>query len=308
MSKDKLALVYAHVNLVNGKKYFGITTNPTNERWGSVGGGYSQNEHFTNAIKKYEWDNFGHYVLFKNIPIDMAKRIENILIDEHMTHDPRFGYNKTHGGELEIPSKETCDKISASLKEYYENHSHPMCGKHLSEETRGKISDALKGREVLEETRKKMAEARSKPVEAVDPESGQRVLYFKSTMDAGRAGFDQSSVSACCIKKRKTHAGLIWRYVEEVDDDATRDVMNCLEVAAKVSKALAKKANGRRKPVEALDPETGHRVLYFKSTMDAERAGFSSGNICGCCNSKRKTHKGYIWRYVEEVNDNDGNN
>ncbi len=62
------------------------------------------------------------------------------------------------------------------------------------------------------------------------------------------------------------------------------------------------------KPVEALDPELGKRLLYFKSIMEAERAGFNKGHVCECSKGKRKTHKNYIWRYVEEVNEDDSNN
>lgn len=70
------------------------------------------------------------------------------------------------------------------------------------------------------EVRRKMIDSMpKKPVEAIDPETGKRALYFNSTHDAGRAGFDPSNVVKCCRGKYKTHAGLIWRYVEEVNND-----------------------------------------------------------------------------------------
>lgn len=204
MHEDNCA-VYVHVNLINGKKYFGITTNELERRWKN-GHGYYNNAHFKNAILKYGWDNFGHFVLYENIPIKIAKNIEEMLIREHMSYDPRFGYNKTMGGELEIPT----------------------------EEARKKISESMNGHEVLEETRRKISESLSerlknnpelnpnppKPVEAIDPKTWLRVYYFKSVRDAGRAGFNHGHISTCCLGKRKTHAGYIWRYVnEEVNDD-----------------------------------------------------------------------------------------
>lgn len=30
-----------------------------------------------------------------------------------------------------------------------------------------------------------------------------------------------------------------------------------------------------------------------------QRHGFISTAVCACCNGRRKTHKGYIWKYVE---------
>lgn len=94
-------------------------------------------------------------------------------------------------------------------------------GKKLSEETRRKISEANKGKTFSEEHRRKISESRNRPVEAVDPKTGLRVYYFRSAKDAERAGFNRSNISKCCrgVHGYKTHKKLIWRYVEEVDDD-----------------------------------------------------------------------------------------
>lgn len=184
MCEDSCA-VYVHVNLINGKKYFGITIQEPEKRWKN-GYGYSNNAHFTNAINKYGWDGFAHHVLYRNIPIKIAKNIEEMLINEQMSYDPRFGYNKTMGGELEIPSEETRRKMSANnrIKNNPERNPNPP-----------------------------------KAVEAIDPESGQVALRFKSIRDAERAGFNSGNVASCCNSNRKTHAGLIWRHVEEVNDN-----------------------------------------------------------------------------------------
>ena len=63
----------------------------------------------------------------------------------------------------------------------------------------------------------------------------------------------------------------------------------------------------KMKPVEAINPKTGERVHFFRSMSEAGRSGFSQGDVSSCCNGRRghKTHKGYIWRYVEG-GDNDG--
>lgn len=80
------------------------------------------------------------------------------------------------------------------------------------------------------------------------------------------------------------------------------------EAASEAWKGENNPAKARSKPVEALDPESGQRVFYFKSTNDASRAGFHQGHVSECCTGKHKTHSGYIWRYVEEVSDNDSDN
>lgn len=55
------------------------------------------------------------------------------------------------------------------------------------------------------------AKARSKQVGAF--KNGELVMSFSSTNEAGRNGFDQGNVAACCIGKRKTHKGYVWRYI-----------------------------------------------------------------------------------------------
>lgn len=42
-------------------------------------------------------------------------------------------------------------------------------------------------------------------------------------------------------------------------------------------------------------------VLSFKSINEAERNGFNHSHIISCCCGKRKTHKGYEWKYIEKV-------
>ena len=42
----------------------------------------------------------------------------------------------------------------------------------------------------------------------------------------------------------------------------------------------------------------GKLVMAFHSTNEAQRQGFHQGNVSECCNGKRKTHKGFQWRYI----------
>jgi len=48
--------------------------------------------------------------------------------------------------------------------------------------------------------------------------------------------------------------------------------------------------------------DTNNNLLKkFKSACEIQRQlGYSQQAICGCCNSKRKTHKGYIWIYAKD--------
>lgn len=54
----------------------------------------------------------------------------------------------------------------------------------------------------------------SKPVQALNPKTGQVVLEFPSASEAGRKGFNQGHLSACCRGEERTHKGFAWRYKE----------------------------------------------------------------------------------------------
>lgn len=56
----------------------------------------------------------------------------------------------------------------------------------------------------------------SKPVQAINPSTGEVVLEFPSAMEAERNGFGQGAISCCCLGKKryKTHKGFIWRFKE----------------------------------------------------------------------------------------------
>lgn len=43
----------------------------------------------------------------------------------------------------------------------------------------------------------------------------------------------------------------------------------------------------------------GEFVREWPSVKECGRNGFSQGRVCQCCNNKRKSHKGYIWKYKE---------
>lgn len=58
----------------------------------------------------------------------------------------------------------------------------------------------------------KMAKSKSKQVGAFN-KNGELVMTFQSTNEAGRNGFESSSVVKCCNGKLKTHKGYEWRYL-----------------------------------------------------------------------------------------------
>ena len=161
--------VYIHTNLINNKRYVGITKRtPPCLRWGKYGEKYA-NEYLRADIGKYGWDKFDHQIVARNLTPTQASTQEQFWVALFNTTDPRFGYNLTKGGFGCVPN----ERMRKMASERNMGANNPMYGKTpwnkglpspskgvpRSEETKRKISAAKKGHSVSEETRKKLSAA-----------------------------------------------------------------------------------------------------------------------------------------------------
>ena len=59
---------------------------------------------------------------------------------------------------------------------------------------------------------------------------------------------------------------------------------------------ISRRAKTQSKQVGAF--KNDELIMTFSSIMEASRNGFNKCHISECCNGKRKTHKGYAWKYI----------
>lgn len=86
--------VYIHTNLVNEKKYVGITQQAEKERWNN-GNGYRENKKFYKDIQKYGWnDGFSHEIIKENISYKEARTLEKFYISKY--NSVLKGYNNSN--------------------------------------------------------------------------------------------------------------------------------------------------------------------------------------------------------------------
>lgn len=209
--------VYSHTNKKNNKKYIGITSQKPEIRW-RKGIGYKNNKYFNRAIEKYGWDGFRHEILYEGLTQEEAERIEISLIKKFNCCDPKTGYNIEKGGRCgDKFTEETKSKISNALK-----------GKPKTEEHKKKISESHKGKRSPESAKEKMrlrmqgnnnpmygkkrdiSEYKTKKVLCV--ETGD---VYISTCEASRStGIQQSDISKACNGKLKTAGKCHWVFLE----------------------------------------------------------------------------------------------
>lgn len=167
--------IYAITHRASGKKYVGQSINIDKRIYMHSRG---NTEHLiSRAVQKYGFDAFDVEVL-EECSRDLLGRREQYWI-AHLACLTPNGYNLTTGGEQPIFSEQTIQKLrirqqnrspehianknaAARRPETIKKISAAMKGRQVSEETREKLRDAFKGRVFKPETIKAMSEAAKK--------------------------------------------------------------------------------------------------------------------------------------------------
>jgi predicted DNA-binding protein YlxM (UPF0122 family) len=129
--------VYKHTNKINGKVYIGITSTAPKKRWGKNGNGYRE-QVFGRAIHKYGWNNFEHTILHNNLSQSDAEDYEINLIKLYHSNNVKYGYNRTYGGNANIPNEETKAKMRinhANVKGIYNSQYGVSPQQRMGQET-----------------------------------------------------------------------------------------------------------------------------------------------------------------------------
>lgn len=263
-------IVYLHTT-PNGKRYVGITCNRPKERW-KRGRGY-ENQFFYEAVQEFGWDNIKHEVLFENLTEEEAEKKEIELISLYKSNQAEFGYNVCKGGNaLKKLSDETKQKISEKLKgkvhskESIERQRQKLLGRTWTPEMRKHIMEARENhpRQFTEEQRRAISEKVS---------GEKHPMYGKHHSEESRKKMSES-------RKGKKHGAM---------KESTKSLLS--EAHEKDKKAIIQYDLHMNK------------IAEFESVRSAERSlGVDCSSLIRCAKRKQKTSYGYIWRYKGENN------
>ena len=286
----------------SNKVYIGITSQPIKRRW-KYGNGYKSCTLLDRAIKKYGWDNFKKEILLDNTTESEAKSLEVMLIKIHRSNDPQYGYNLTEGGDGAKGVKRT-----EAQKEHLRQIN---LGKHLSEETKRKISAVHKGnkyclgRKLSEEHKRKISEGER----GADNPHAKKVICLETlkvydTMTQAQKETGATKITACCkhYYKHKSSAGLHWEYYDEsISDEEYKSILQRLlkeEYENKHQKPSQENINKTKErcSIPVICIETGERFRSLEAACKKYKIG--KPNLCNCCKGKKKTVGGFHWKYA----------
>ena len=318
-SHDTDYLVYRHIT-PNGKNYIGITHQRAERRWQN-GKGYETQSRFWKAIKKYGWETIRHEIVAENLSEEEACKLEDSLIKQYNSTDPKYGYNTYEGGNsgrsLVMPVIQYFHEEPVNFFESISNAAkalHVTSGavrnyisgqvkipgyrfETLPEMHRYNISDELYNihtpehlgiREITKaQVSKKTIQRNKSRIKAVNQYDleGHYIKTFKS-IDAAKQSVPGAGAISRVLNEKdsvsQSSGGFQWRY-----DTGDHSDISALRI------------NGRE--VFQIDPLSYELIAEFNSMAEAERkTGVSCKQIIKCCKRNHLTAGGYVWRYKDD--------
>ena len=211
------------------------------------------------------------------------------------------GYNLTEGGNGGVPSEETRRKLSELKKGLLSGEKNPMFGKHHSEETKQKIGEVHKGKQISEEQKKKLSIALKGRI--MSDEHKKKI----SASHKGKHHTEESKKKMSETKKGlqsgEKHPMFGKHHSEEAKKKMSlaRKGKPAHNKGVPMSEEQKKKLkNGKTSKKVLQFTLTGEFIREWPSTAECERNGFDSSFISACCRGKYKSAYGFKWCYAEE--------
>lgn len=255
----------------------------------------SHQEKFYQGIREYGWDNFSYEILeqFDNTNYDRNRldKLEDYYILLYNSLFPN-GYNMvrggTHGASLSKRIKVKQYDLQGTFIQEFESAAE--AGRILNINNSSIIACCKGNRQRAGEYQWRYSNDNLDAVEDITKNivyskgiyqydlQGNLICFYNSIKEASKiTNIDSPSISIGC-KTHKVRQGFQWRYE---DDNTPVEVI-------------------KTKYICQYDKDNNF-IKKFQTNKEASQStGINLGNINSCCNGKRKTAGGFIWRYEYE--------
>ena len=269
---------YMVTNKLNGKVYVG------SHSWSGEGldsNYYGSGIAITRAVKKYGKENFQVEVLYYYSTVEECRADEERILTEYNVRDCPHSYNIKNAA-VGWTSEDMKGENNPNYGKRGKDTS--MYGKHHTEEARRKISQAmtgekhpLYGKHHTEEVRKKIAQA----------------MTGENNPNYGKNFSEEQKQKMSQAHKGKKHTEEARKKISQANKGKT--------LSEETRKKISQANNYRKTPVVAIQKDTG-RVRMFLSQHECSRVlGADQGHINKCLKGRQKTHKGYAFKYIEQL-------
>lgn len=118
------------------------------------------------------------------------------------------------------------------------------------------------------------------------------IAIWNSLAEAGEiTGLDRFKISSVCNGTRLTTGNRVFRFLDEKNQ--------IIEPKAKVNQVQSNRITKTSRKVGAYDKDNNLIQEFDSLQLAAQFCGGNSSTISAVCRGKRKTHKNYIWRYLD---------
>lgn len=274
--------IYMILNVINGKIYIGQSRDIKN-RWkqhkSDLNCNRHINEHLQSAWNKYGEENF-EFIILCECEENQLNTLEQYYIFELFSYNPKVGYNNDYGGASGIPSEETKNKISKSLKGNIPWNKGVKSGqipwnKGLKYNN-PKISMSNKGKKAWNKT----AIICLNTLEIFDSIKEASTFYNLQTANIHKN--INKKINSC--GRSKDGKPLVWRYYAEYINMTQNEIKEALEYPINCNIG---KNNHMAVKVICLNT-----LEVFDSMRDAEKYyGIYKGGVFESCNNNRAVGK-----------------
>ena len=325
MTKDNYS-IYKHTS-PSGKSYIGITKQGK-KRFGKDGNGYKKQRKFYNAIQKYGWDNFKHEIIEDNLSFEQACFGEQLYIEIYDSINN--GYNIAIGGEgvQEIGNRKVV-QFSQDLKPVNIIKSVSYCSNIVGFKSITTISNwCYDGKLHCGYYWKFLDECENVKIDYDlfdDVMVNYNYLNFNPYSDKEEKIHNSQKGKRSNSKRKINQYAMDGTYIRTWDSIIDSVTYYMMPNDSTIIRAIKNKYNcfgyrwtyydgsiadilpniTKNKKILQFDINEVFINKYNNSIQAEKETGISRKNITRACSGGRKTAGGYIWRYEENMSDED---